>query len=280
MLSVNKLVELALEEDVFSGDITSLTTIPIHTRGNGMIHMKADGIVSGIEVAKAVFRQIDADLNITQRAKDGQRVHKGDIILELEGSLRSILTGERVALNFMQRMSGIATKTNRMVTLVQDFPVTIVDTRKTTPLLRILEKQAVRDGGGKNHRFGLYDAVMIKDNHIKAAGGITAAVKSAREQIPHTMKIEVEVENLQQLMEALESRCDIIMLDNMSPDIMKQAVEIIAGRAISEASGGVSEHNIVEVAKTGVDYISLGSLTHTIESLDISLDLFERKSVL
>lgn len=280
MLSVTKLVELALEEDVFSGDITSLTTIPIHTRGSGMIHMKADGILSGIEVAKEVFRQIDADIKITQRAKDGQRVQKGDIVLELEGSLRSILTGERVALNFMQRMSGIATKTNRIVTLVQDYPVTVVDTRKTTPLLRILEKQAVRDGGGKNHRFGLYDAVMIKDNHIKAAGGITSAVKAAREQIPHTMKIEVEVENLQHLMEALESRCDIIMLDNMAPDDMKQAVKTIAGRAISEASGGVTEHNIVEIAKTGVDYISLGSLTHTIESLDISLDLFEKKSML
>jgi len=280
MLTIAKLVELAIAEDVFTGDITSLTTIPANAKGNGMIHMKEDGVISGVEVAKEVYRQLDSDIVITQHAFDGDYVHNGQIILELTGSLRSILTGERTALNFMQRMSGIATKTNKLVSLIKDYPAIIVDTRKTTPLLRILEKQAVRDGGGNNHRFGLYDAVMIKDNHIKAAGGIAKAVQAARSNIPHTMRIEVEVENLDQLQEAIDTKCDIIMLDNMAPTLMKQAVILVARRAITEASGGVNEHNIIEIASTGVDYISLGSLTHTIESLDISLDLFEPKIVI
>ncbi|OEH84363.1 nicotinate-nucleotide diphosphorylase (carboxylating) [Desulfuribacillus stibiiarsenatis] len=278
MISISKLIELALEEDVFSGDITSLTTVPADAYGQGMVHMKADGVISGVEVAREVFRQIDERIQFTHLVMDGDIVTKGQTIITLEGPLRSILTGERVALNFMQRMSGIATKTHTVTSLIQEFPTRVVDTRKTTPLLRILEKQAVRDGGGKNHRFGLYDAVMIKDNHIKAAGGITKAVRAARQGIPHTMKIEVEVENFDQLREAIESKCDIIMLDNMSPSDMKLAVDRIAGRALTEASGGITEHNIIEVAQAGVDIISLGSLTHTIESLDISLDLFEKKN--
>ncbi|OEF95807.1 carboxylating nicotinate-nucleotide diphosphorylase [Desulfuribacillus alkaliarsenatis] len=271
---------MALVEDVFTGDISSITTIPETALGNGIIYMKADGVISGIKVAEEVFKQVDANLEIKLKATDGTHVKKGQAVIEITGSLRSILTGERVALNFLQRMSGIATKTHLMVTLIQDYPCTVVDTRKTTPLLRILEKQAVRDGGGKNHRFGLYDAVMIKDNHIKAAGGIMNAVQSARKQIPHTMKIEVEVENLQQVEEAIESKCDIIMLDNMDVNMMEAAVKRIAGKAIVEASGGVNENNIVEIANTGVNYISLGSLTHSIESLDISLDLYEKKVII
>ncbi len=279
MLTVSKIIEAALQEDVLTGDITTMTTVPAEARGNGIIYMKESGILSGIKIAREVFYQIDPTIALVEKVVDGQQVEKGQTVLEISGSLRSILTGERVALNFLQRMSGIATKTNHLVKLIEGYHATVADTRKTTPLLRLLEKQAVRDGGGKNHRFGLYDAVMIKDNHIKAAGGILQAVKAARNGIPHTMKIEVEVENLIQLNEAISAQADVIMLDNMEPVLMEQAVKIVAGRALTEASGGVNEQKIVEIAKTGVDYISLGGLTHSIKSLDISLDLFEKKVV-
>lgn len=280
MLTISEIVKMAIKEDVLSGDITSLTTVSDQAKGNAIMHMKEDGIASGIEVAKEVFFQVDPQLHVRTLASDGQQVRKGDTLIEVEGKLRSILTAERVALNFMQRMSGIATKTNRFVKLIEEYHSHIVDTRKTTPLLRILEKQAVRDGGGRNHRQGLYDAVMIKDNHIKAAGGITQAVNAARNQVPHTMKIEVEVESFEQLHEALAVGCDIIMLDNMQPSLMAEAVKLIDGRAVVEASGGISEANIVEIARTGVDYISLGALTHSAVSLDIGLDLFEKKVIL
>ncbi len=280
MLTISEIVKMAIKEDVLSGDITSLTTVSDQAKGNAIMHMKEDGVVSGIEVAKEVFFQVDPQLHVRILASDGQQVCEGHTLIEVEGKLRSILTAERVALNFMQRMSGIATKTHRFVKLIEEYHAQIVDTRKTTPLLRILEKQAVRDGGGRNHRQGLYDAVMIKDNHIKAAGGITQAVNAARNQVPHTMKIEVEVENFAQLHEALTVGCDIIMLDNMQPSLMAEAVKLIDGRAVVEASGGISEVNIVEIARTGVDYISLGALTHSAVSLDIGLDLFEKKVIL
>lgn len=278
MLSISKIVELALTEDIFTGDISSTSIIPADRQGVAIIHMKEAGIISGLEVVREVFHQVDEKVLVEINLKDGDRVEKGQTVARISGSMVSILTGERLALNFLQRMSGIATKTRYFVDLVEGHDVRIVDTRKTTPLLRLVEKQAVRDGGGHNHRFGLYDAVMIKDNHIKAAGGIKMAVKLARAQIPHTMTIEVETENLDQVQEALDAGADIIMLDNMAPDLMHRAVDLIAGRAIVEASGGVNEANIMAIAATGIDIISLGALTHTIESLDISLDLNEIKN--
>lgn len=278
MLSISKIVELALTEDIFTGDISSTSIIPADRQGVAIIHMKEAGIISGLELVREVFAQVDDKLLVETKLRDGDRVEKGQTVARISGSMVSILTGERLALNFLQRMSGIATKTRYFVDLVEGHDVRIVDTRKTTPLLRLVEKQAVRDGGGHNHRFGLYDAVMIKDNHIKAAGGIKMAVKLARAQIPHTMTIEVETENLDQVQEALDAGADIIMLDNMAPDLMHRAVDLIAGRAIVEASGGVNEANIMAIAATGIDIISLGALTHTIESLDISLDLNETKN--
>lgn len=278
MLSISKIVELALTEDIFTGDISSTSIIPADRQGVAIIHMKEAGVISGLEVVREVFHQVDEKVLVEINLKDGDRVEKGQTVARISGSMVSILTGERLALNFLQRMSGIATKTRYFVDLVEGHDVRIVDTRKTTPLLRLVEKQAVRDGGGHNHRFGLYDAVMIKDNHIKAAGGIKMAVKLARAQIPHTMTIEVETENLDQVQEALDAGADIIMLDNMAPDLMHRAVDLIAGRAIVEASGGVNEANIMAIAATGIDIISLGALTHTIESLDISLDLNEIKN--
>jgi nicotinate-nucleotide pyrophosphorylase (carboxylating) len=193
----------------------------------------------------------------------------------VRGKISTLLTGERLALNFLQRLSGIATKTNQMVEAIKYYKAEIVDTRKTTPGLRALEKYAVRVGGGRNHRFGLYDGVMIKDNHIKAAGGITKAVITLRKKVPHTLKIEVEVENLLQLREALDAGVDIIMLDNMSIEDMKSAVEITAGKALLEASGGINESNLLEVARTGVDFISIGAITHSVSSLDISFDIIQ-----
>jgi nicotinate-nucleotide pyrophosphorylase (carboxylating) len=195
------------------------------------------------------------------------------VLMEVSGSARSILIAERVALNFLQRLSGIATRTAKFVELVRYYNAKIVDTRKTTPGLRALEKYAVVVGGGRNHRFGLFDAVLIKDNHIEIAGGVKKAIMAARHQIPHTMRVEVEVETLEQIDEALEVKADIIMLDNMTPDVMREAVEKIAGKALIEASGGVTEETVVDIAKTGVDYISIGALTHSIRSLDISLDI-------
>ncbi|WP_442602077.1 carboxylating nicotinate-nucleotide diphosphorylase [Paenibacillus sp. KN14-4R] len=269
-----------LQEDVGTGDVTSLSTIPVASQSRGIIHVKEDGILAGIAVAEAVFAEVDSSLQFEAQAIDGTQVSKGTVIATVTGSTRSILIGERLALNLLQRLSGIATKTRSFVAAVEDLPVRLVDTRKTTPGLRLLEKYAVRIGGGHNHRFGLYDAVMIKDNHIKGAGGITAAVLAAREAIPHTMKIEVEVEDFKQLEEALQVGSDIIMLDNMPPAQMKEAVALIKNRAphiVVEGSGSVSPKTIRVMAETGVDIISIGQLTYSVAALDISLDLNERK---
>lgn len=271
-----------LTEDVGSGDITTETTIAAGSRSKAVIHVKEDGVVAGIPVAKLVFDVVDPSLIFEARVKDGDFVSKGTVLIEVEGSTHSILTGERLALNLMQRLSGIATKTKAYVDALQGLPVRLVDTRKTTPGHRMLEKYAVRVGGGFNHRFGLYDAVMIKDNHIKGAGGITAAVESARKQIPHTMKIEVETESLTQVEEALACGADIIMLDNMSHDLMKESVALIKGKSphvIVEASGGVKLDTIHGIAACGVDVISVGGLTYSFQALDISLDLNEKKEV-
>ncbi|SDS77525.1 nicotinate-nucleotide pyrophosphorylase [carboxylating] [Paenibacillaceae bacterium GAS479] len=269
-----------LAEDIGTGDITTRTTIPAGSAMKAVIHAKEEGIIAGLPVAETVFAVVDPSLVFTALVQDGDMVEVGTIIAEVEGSTHSILTGERLALNLMQRLSGIATKTRQFVDALAGLPVRLVDTRKTTPGHRLLEKYAVRVGGGANHRFGLYDAVMIKDNHIKGAGGITAAVSAARSAIPHTMKIEVETESLEQVGEALDSGADIIMLDNMKPELMREAVAIIRSRAphvVTEASGGVTLETVRSMAESGVDIISVGGLTYSFRSLDISLDLGGKK---
>jgi nicotinate-nucleotide pyrophosphorylase (carboxylating) len=274
-------IRLWLEEDIGSGDITTMTTIPEDRQGVGIIHVKEDGILAGIPVAEAVFRVVDPTLSFRAVRQDGERIVKGTVLAEVHGSIRSILLGERLALNLMQRLSGIATRTREYVDVLDGLPTRLVDTRKTTPGHRTLEKYAVRVGGGHNHRFGLYDAVMIKDNHIKGAGGITQAVAAARSQIPHTMKIEVEVEGFAQLEEAMAADADIIMLDNMKPADMSQAVGILKANKphiLVEASGNVNLSTIRGIAETGVDVISVGRLTYSVQALDISLDLNERKA--
>lgn len=269
-----------LAEDVGYGDVTTETTIPAGSRSRAIIHVKEDGILAGLPVARLVFDVVDPSAEFRMAAEDGQAVTKGTVIAEVEGSTHSILTGERLALNLMQRMSGIATKTRRFVEALEGLPVRLVDTRKTTPGHRLLEKYAVTVGGGSNHRFGLYDAVMIKDNHIKGAGGIREAVEAARTRIPHTMTIEVETESLEQVTEALDAGADIIMLDNMPLDRMAEAVRLIRSRAPHvkiEASGGVRLDTVRGIAATGVDVISVGGLTYSFEALDISLDLGGKK---
>ncbi|MCZ1266358.1 MULTISPECIES: carboxylating nicotinate-nucleotide diphosphorylase [Paenibacillus] len=269
-----------LREDVGAGDVTTNVTIPAGSQSKAVIHAKDNGIIAGITVAELVFQVVDPGLAFTPMVKDGDAVTHGTILAEVEGSTHSLLTGERLALNLLQRMSGIATRTRTYVDALEGLSTRLVDTRKTTPGHRLLEKYAVRVGGGANHRFGLYDAVMIKDNHIKGAGGITEAVQRARAVIPHTMTIEVETENMEQVREALQAGSDIIMLDNMHPDRMREAVALIREQAPHvkvEASGNVSLNTIRGIAESGVDVISVGRLTYSFESLDISLDLNEKK---
>ncbi|MEW9672697.1 carboxylating nicotinate-nucleotide diphosphorylase [Ammoniphilus sp. 3BR4] len=276
---LKKQIQEWLEEDIGFGDISVQATVPKDEQAKGIIYAKDTGVVAGGEVARLVFEAVDPSLSFRSLMEDGQAIQKGDVLAEVEGRAASILTGERLALNLMQRLSGIATMTQRYVSKAREgsADVRVVDTRKTTPGLRMLEKYAVRMGGGHNHRYGLFDAVMIKDNHIKASGGIKQAVEASRRYIPHTMKVEVEVESLSQVEEALEAKADIIMLDNMPIEEMKKAVERIAGKAVVEASGGVSLETIASIAQTGVDVISVGALTHSVKALDISLDLNQRK---
>jgi len=264
-------IKRAFAEDVGTGDITTQTTVPEGTQISGRFVAKESGILCGLDVAKAVFAYADPAIKLEIAFKDGDAVTKGDIIARVSGDAASILTGERLALNLMQRMSGIATNTHAAAQQVAGTKAKIVDTRKTTPGLRVFEKYAVHVGGGTNHRFNLADGVLIKDNHIKAAGGITAAVKAAKAGAPHTLKIEVEVESLAQLTEALDAGADIVMLDNMDNATMKQAVAQTDGRAILEASGNMGEKNLADVASTGIDIISIGALTHSVKALDISL---------
>lgn len=278
--NLQDLIRAWLAEDRGTGDVTSLATIPQEHESIGIIHMKDDGIIAGLPVAEQVFRMVDEKLHFRALVDEGASVSRGDVIIRVHGSTRSILTGERLALNLLQRMSGIATKTAQYVRELHGLPVRLVDTRKTTPGHRLLEKYAVRIGGGHNHRFGLSDAVMIKDNHIKAAGGIEQAVSAAKQAIPHTMKIEVEVESLDQAREAIAAGADIIMLDNMPVPMMEEAVKLIKGHSshiIVEASGGVTLQTVRQIASTGVDVISVGGLTHSVMSLDISLDLNAKK---
>lgn len=272
-IGLEELIKNALAEDIGHGDITTNSLISDDEIMTGTFIAKADGVIAGLDVAKAVFAYLQPDIEFIPGKKDGDNIQKGEVIATVKGRARTLLTGERLALNFMQRLSGIATKTRKMVELIKYQKAEIVDTRKTTPGLRVLEKYAVRMGGARNHRFGLYDGVMIKDNHIAAVGGIQKAVSAVRSKVPHTIKIEVEVENLEQLNEALEAQVDIIMLDNMDIETMKQAVAIASGKVLLEASGGINEETIVEVAKTGVDFISIGALTHSAPALDISFKI-------
>ncbi|MCR8636127.1 carboxylating nicotinate-nucleotide diphosphorylase [Paenibacillus radicis (ex Xue et al. 2023)] len=279
---INKNLRLWLEEDIGMGDVTTMTTIAKESRSKGIIHLKDSGIIAGLQIAEAVFALVDPELEFKAKVQEGQDVSYGTIVAEVSGSTRSILLGERLALNLMQRMSGIATRTKQYVDALQGLPVRLVDTRKTTPGHRLLEKYAVRVGGGHNHRFGLYDAVMIKDNHIKGSGGIIEAIRAARSQIPHTMKIEIEVESMEQLELALSAQPDIIMLDNMKPEQMRAAVARIKSQAahiLVEASGSITLETIKAVAETGIDVISVGRLTYSVQALDISLDLNEQKGV-
>lgn len=267
----DRIIQMSLEEDVPFGDITTNSIVPADRRVSGRFIAKDDGVLCGIDIAQRTFELVSGDFEMVKYFKDGDSIKKGDVIAEISGNARTILTGERTALNLMQRASGIATATAKAVKAVAGTKAHIADTRKTMPGLRLLDKYAVRVGGGVNHRFNLSDGVLIKDNHIAAAGSIKNAVEAARRHCPHTLKIEVEVENFVQLYEALEAKADIIMLDNMSNEDMAKAVQIIGGRAIVEASGNMGEKDLSEVAKTGVDLISIGSLTHSVKTLDISL---------
>ena len=268
---IDKIVLNALEEDMPYGDVTTDNLIPENDVTEAKFIAKADGIIAGMPVAARVFELIDSRISIEIFKNDGDKVTKGDIIAILNGPTAGILKGERTALNLMQRLSGIATRTNVFVELVKDYKVSVADTRKTTPGLRYLEKYAVRCGGGRNHRYSLSDAVMLKDNHIAAGGGILSAVSKVRANIPHTVKIEVEVENMDMVREAVEAGADIIMLDNMNEAAMAEAVKYIDGRALVEASGDVTEERIRAIAETGVDIISIGRVTHSVKALDISL---------
>ncbi len=268
-------IQRAFIEDIGDGDHSTLSSIPAEAEKSGYLLMKESGIIAGIELAPLIFHKLDVDMEIEALVKDGDRVEKGDVILRLKGKVRAILTGERLLLNCMQRMSGIATKTAYLNSLIEGTNAKLLDTRKTTPNLRMLEKWAVLIGGGVNHRYGLYDMVMLKDNHVDFAGSIAKAVKSTQSYLKENnlnLKIEVETRNLDEVEQALAvGGVDRIMLDNMSNEEMKAAVELIAGRSETEASGGITEETIRGVAETGVDFISVGALTHSIKSLDISL---------
>ncbi len=262
----------ALKEDMPLGDITTDNIIDEGSISTAEFLAKQDAVIAGLDVAKLVFEVLDSSVKFTSLIKDGDTVKSGDVFARVSGPTRALLKGERTALNFMQRLSAIATMTNRYAMKVQDLSVRIADTRKTTPGLRLLEKYAVNVGGGSNHRFSLSDGVLIKDNHIAAAGGIKNAVTRVRENIPHTVKIEVEVESLEEVQEALDCKADIIMLDNMTNAQMAEAVSLINKRALVEASGNMTEETIYEVALTGVDIISIGKLTHSANSVDISMN--------
>lgn len=266
---LDKIITQALEEDLAWGDITTESTVPIDKMSKANLVAKQDMILCGIDMFEKVMHKLDKSIMISKKFKDGDRVINTQIA-QIEGNARSILSAERVALNLLQRMSGIATQTFNIVSKLNG-TVAIADTRKTTPCLRMLEKYAVKVGGGSNHRFNLSDGVLIKDNHINAAGGITNAVNSARKNIPHTVKIEVETENIEQVKEALECKADIIMLDNMDIQTMKEAVKIINKKVVVEASGNMGDKDLLEVASTGIDIISIGALTHSVKSADISL---------
>ncbi len=271
MLSLTRVIDQALQEDIHTGDITTQAVVPHKRPASARLIAKEPLVVAGLFAASAVFSRLDPELQFTPCCQEGETVENGAILATVQGDAASILMAERVALNLLQRLCGVATLTSRFVATVQGTKARIVDTRKTTPGLRELEKYAVRVGGGINHRTGLYDGVLIKENHIAAAGGITEAIRRARGYIPHTLKIEIETETPSQVDEALAAGADIIMLDNMDCPTMRQCVATIAGRALVEASGGVNLETVRAIAETGVDIISIGALTHSPRAMDISL---------
>ncbi|WP_321306960.1 carboxylating nicotinate-nucleotide diphosphorylase [Marinifilum fragile] len=267
------IIEHAFREDIGDGDITTNNLIPENSVAKASMTAKADGVIAGLLIAEKVFKKLDPNLIWKPLVKDGDTIEKGQMIVEMQGSFRALLTGERLALNLMQRMSGIASETAKYVAEVKHTNVQILDTRKTVPGLRTLDKYSVKTGGGTNHRIGLYDLVMIKDNHIKVAGGIAPAVEQIRKSIPNHIKVEVETTNIEEVQEALSAGADIIMLDNMSNEAMTEAVQLVNGKAKTEASGNMNLKRLKGVAETGVDFISIGALTHSVKALDISQNI-------
>ena len=271
LLAADKFIKMALEEDINSEDVTTNSVMPHYKKGQVELICKEDGIVAGLQVFQRVFQLLDPKTEVVFDVQDGEVVQKGQHMATAVGDIRVLLSGERTALNYLQRMSGIATYTNKVVKLLEGTKTTLLDTRKTTPCMRIFEKYAVTVGGGSNHRYNLSDGVLLKDNHIDAAGSVKAAVLAAKAYAPFVRKIEVETESLEQVQEALEAGADIIMLDNMTPDMMAEAVKLIDGRAKTECSGNITKENIEKITAIGVDYVSSGALTHSAPILDISL---------
>ena len=273
---INKLLDLGIEEDINTGDVTTESIIPESMNAVATMTAKQDGVISGLEIVKMVYDRFQDDVVFTPYFKDGDFVKKGEVILKIEATYPTLLKGERLSLNLVQRMSGIATETAKYVRELEGTGTQLLDTRKTAPGMRVIDKLAVKHGGGTNHRMVLYDMAMIKDNHIKMAGGIPKAVEQVRAKIDPSIKIEVETTNLVEVKQAIEAGADIIMLDNMSNEAMKEAVDVIkaAGKGIkTEASGNMSIPRLIEVAATGVDYISVGALTHTVKAMDISMNI-------
>lgn len=271
LLAADKFIKMALEEDINSEDVTTNSVMPHYKKGQVELICKEDGIVAGLQVFQRVFQLLDPKTEVVFDVQDGEVVQKGQHMATVVGDIRVLLSGERTALNYLQRMSGIATYTNKVAKLLEGTKTTLLDTRKTTPCMRIFEKYAVTVGGGSNHRYNLSDGVLLKDNHIDAAGSVKAAVLAAKAYAPFVRKIEVETESLEQVQEALEAGADIIMLDNMTPDMMAEAVKLIDGRAKTECSGNITKENIEKITAIGVDYVSSGALTHSAPILDISL---------
>ena len=270
-MQADQLIRMALQEDITSEDVSTNAVMPTATRGTVDLIAKEDGVVAGLEIYARVFKILDEKTEIELHCKDGDEVKKGELMATVTGDIRVLLSGERVALNYLQRMSGIATYTRQVAKLLEGSNVTLLDTRKTTPNCRVFEKYAVRVGGGHNHRYNLSDGVLLKDNHIGAAGSVAKAVRMAKAYAPFVRKIEIEVEALDQVKEAVEAGADIIMLDNMTPEVMKQAVELIDGRAQTECSGNITKENIQKIREIGVDFVSSGALTHSAPILDISM---------
>ena len=270
-LNVDKLIRSALEEDISSEDVTTNSVMPVKTQGTVDLIVKQDGILCGMDVFERVFKLLDPETEVIRKKNDGDEVKSGDLAAVVNGDIRVLLSGERTALNYLQRMSGIATYTHEVASLLTGTKTRLLDTRKTSPNNRIFEKYSVRVGGGYNHRYNLSDGVLLKDNHIGAAGGVAQAVKMARDYAPFVRKIEVEVENLDMVKEAVEAGADIIMLDNMSHDEMKEAIVIIAGRAQTECSSNLTRENIAKILDLGVDFVSSGALTHSAPIMDLSL---------
>ena len=270
-LQADKLIRMALEEDITSEDVSTNAVMPTKVQGTVDLIAKEDGVIAGMDVYARVFKLLDEDTEIEMFCHDGDEVREGDLMAKVTGDIRVLLSGERVALNYLQRMSGIATYTRSVAKLLKGSGVTLLDTRKTTPNCRVFEKYAVRVGGGCNHRYNLSDGVLLKDNHIGAAGSITKAIQMAKAYAPFVRKIEIETETLEQVAEAVEAGADIIMLDNMTPEVMKQAVALIDGRAQTECSGNITQENIARICEIGVDFVSSGALTHSAPILDISM---------